>query len=109
LIDVVMMALDGEGSKGVYHISSGRDYAIKELFDETVRSLGVTLENDVEIRPRGIDDAYTILLDQTKTNKDFGWKASTPLKTGVRAAIEYYKKYGVEETYTHLKVSEEKE
>lgn len=105
LIDIVIMALDRKSSGGIYHISSGRDYAVRELFDATVKALGIVLKEDVEVRPRGKEDAYTILLDPSKANKDFGWKATTPLKEGVSAAVEYYRKYGVGETYTHLKIN----
>ncbi|GAB4172283.1 MAG: NAD-dependent epimerase/dehydratase family protein [Coleofasciculaceae cyanobacterium] len=108
LIDVVMRALDGKGSKGFYHVSSGSDYAIKELFDATLKALNITLEQDVEVRPRNADDAFTILLDPSQTNQDFGWKITTPLETGVHAAIEWYKQYGITQTYTHLKLGDQK-
>ncbi len=103
LVDVVMKALDGMGQKGYYHISSGSDYAIKELFDETVNALGITLPEPVEERDRNPDDVFSILLDPTKTNRDFNWKTSTPLNQGVRRAIEYYQKFGINQTFTHLK------
>jgi UDP-glucose 4-epimerase len=102
LIDVVMKALDGMGECGPYHVSSGSDYSIKELFDATISALNMKLEKDVEVRPRGPDDAFTILLDPTKTNKDFNWKNSTPLKVGVKAAIDWYKVYSITQTFTHL-------
>jgi UDP-glucose 4-epimerase len=105
LIDVVMKALKGMGERGYYHVSSGSDYSIKELFDATIKALGIKLDKDVEVRPRGADDVFTILIDPSKTNRDFGWKTTTPLETGVKAAIEYYQKYGITQTYTHLKVS----
>ena len=54
--------VDGTGH-GHYHVSSGSDYSIKELFDATIAALGITLDETVEVRPRGEDDAYTILLD----------------------------------------------
>jgi len=103
LIDIVIMALDGKGKNGAYHVSSGSDYAIKELFDATVKALGITPYPAVELRPRGTDDAFTILLDPSQTTKDFGWKISTPLEVGVKKAIEYYRQFGITQTYTHLK------
>jgi UDP-glucose 4-epimerase len=104
LIDVVMLALEGKG-RGKYHVSSGSDFSIKELFDATVKALDIQLDEDVEVRPRGEDDAYTILLDPSRTHQDFdGWKITTPLDEGVAKAIEYYRERGIEETYTHLKV-----
>lgn len=103
LVEVVMKAIAGAGTCGVYHIASGSDFSIKELYDATVKALGITPETDVEVRPRNPDDAATILLDPSKTNRDFNWKTSTPLETGVAAAIEWYRKHGLQETYTHLK------
>ena len=107
LVDIVVRALDGEGKRGYYHVSSGSDSSIKELYDETVAALGLRMDEEVEVRPRGEDDAYTILLDPSKTEADFeNWKIATPLSEGVRAAIEYYREFGVSETYTHLRMEE---
>jgi UDP-glucose 4-epimerase len=96
LIDVVMQAVvDGTGH-GHYHISSGSDFAIKELFDATIAALPeVELDGDVEVRPKGEDDAYTILLDPSRVRHDFGWEPNVPLEEGVRRAIEYYREYGI--------------
>jgi UDP-glucose 4-epimerase len=108
LIDVVMPALDGRGRSGPYHVSSGSDVSIKELFDATLRALHLVLEREVEVRPRNPDDAYTILLDPARTNADFGWRASTPLVTGVASAIDWYKRFGIHQTFTHLRLDEKK-
>ncbi len=103
LVDAAVKAVDGMGTKGPYHISSGADYSIKELFDATIKALGITLSEPVEVRDRLPDDVYTILLDPSKTEKDFDWRISTPLEAGVKAAIDWYKEFGIEQTYTHLK------
>jgi UDP-glucose 4-epimerase len=103
LVDCVIKAIHGKGNRGYYHISSGSDYSIKELFDTAVKALGIKLEADVEVRPRGVDDVYTILIDPSKTNKDFDWVTKTTLEEGIKKAIEWYKVYGITQTYTHLK------
>lgn len=103
LVDVVMRAVDGRGSRGYYHVASGGDVAIRELFDSAVRALGVRLDEPVEVRPRSADDAPSILLDPSRTAADFDWKATTPLDEGVTKAIAYYRAFGVEQTFTHLK------
>jgi UDP-glucose 4-epimerase len=108
LIEIVAKAIEGMGEKGYYHISSGSDFAIKELFDATVKALDIQLDQEVEVRPRGRDDVYTILLDPSKTNRDFSWRTRTPLEKGIRAAVEWYKAYGINQTYTHLKQVSEK-
>jgi UDP-glucose 4-epimerase len=109
LVAVVLMAIDGKGSAGIYHISSGSDFAIKELFDATTKALGVKLDRDVEVRARSADDVYTILLDPSRTEHDFNWKAHTPLEDGVAAAVTWYKKCGIQQTFTHLKPVETKQ
>jgi UDP-glucose 4-epimerase len=107
LVDVVIQAIvDGKGH-GHYHISSGSDFSIKELFDATIAALTeVELDGDVEVKPRNPDDAYTILLDPSRVRQDFGWEPKVPLEEGVRRAIEYYREYGISQTFTHLKVPE---
>jgi UDP-glucose 4-epimerase len=107
LVDVVVQAIvEGKGH-GHYHISSGSDFSIKELFDATIAALPeVQLDGDVEVKPRNPDDAYTILLDPSRVRQDFGWEPKVPLEEGVRRAIEYYREYGISQTYTHLKVGE---
>jgi UDP-glucose 4-epimerase len=102
LVDIVMKALDGRGERGYYHISTGRDYSIKELFDETIKTLQIELSEPVEVRERNPDDAFTILIDPSKTNNDFDWKSDTPLSYGVPITVDYYKNFGITETYTHL-------
>jgi len=33
LLDIVNMALSGTGDSGIYHVGSGKDYAIDEVFN----------------------------------------------------------------------------
>jgi UDP-glucose 4-epimerase len=109
LIDLVLAALDGTGSGGAYHASSGADYSIKELFDATVSALGLEPAPEVEVRERNPDDTYTILLDPTRTQEEFGWAPATALEKGVADAIAYYREHGIEETFTHLRLEPEKQ
>ena len=104
LVDCVMGAVDGKGD-GAYHISSGSDFSIKELYDAVVEALRLNDTPEVEVRERHPDDAPTILLDPSRTTKDFGWEVATDLTPGVQRTIEYYQNYGISETYTHLRQS----
>jgi len=102
----VVKAVDGVGN-GAYHFSSGTDIAIKTLYDAVVSNLGL---NDPypepAVQPLGEDEAPSILLDPSRTFKDFGEIEFTPLSETVAAAIEYYKEFGVMGEITHLKVEE---
>jgi UDP-glucose 4-epimerase len=91
----------GDKGKGTYHISSGSDVSIKELFDATTTALNMKIA--VEVKPRQPDDVYSILLDPSRTTAEFGWNAKVPLAEGVRRTVHYYVDYGIEETFTHLK------
>ncbi len=104
LIDVVEKAVNGMGTGGFYHISSGSDYSIKELFDATVAAMDITLESPVEERERNPDDVFSILLDPARTQQEFQWSTKTSLTDGVARAIAYYREYGIEETFTHLRL-----
>ena len=105
LVKVVIKAVDGIGH-GTYHVSSGSDISIKEMFDATTTALDMGTIN-VEVRPRLSDDAPSILLDPGKTNETFGWKAETSLVDGVKNAVKYYREFGIKETFTHLHSVEE--
>jgi UDP-glucose 4-epimerase len=107
LVDVAMKAVGGGGECGVYHVSSGSDVSIKELFDATIKAMDHQTDEEVEVRPRNPDDAPSILLDPSKTEQDFDWKAKTPLEEGVAKAVAYYREHGVAETFTHLKQVDE--
>jgi UDP-glucose 4-epimerase len=103
LVEVVLLALEGKGRRGAYHVSSGKDYSIQEVFDATVKALGITLKQEVEVRPRNPDDVFSILLDPSKTNADFGWEVHTPLEQAIAEAVAWYREHGIAQAYTHLK------
>ena len=102
LLAVVLKAVAGEGRPGYYHVSSGSDCSILELYAAVAAAMGS--DEPAEERERGPDDAPTILLDPSATEAEFGWKTEVPLADGVRRTIEWYEEHGVEETYTHLRI-----
>jgi UDP-glucose 4-epimerase len=104
VVDVVDKAVEGMGNRGYYHISTGLDFSTKELYLEAIEALGMPERSNVEVRPMAADDVRTILIDPSETERTFGWKAKTPLKEGVRRTIEYYKKFGLNRTFTHLRM-----
>lgn len=106
LVDVIDKSIQGVGDKGYYHISTGADYSIKELYDATLKALDMPMDN-VEVRERGEDDVFTILIDPDKTQKTFSWKASKPLEDGIKETVGYYREFGIQQTFTHLKQVEE--
>jgi UDP-glucose 4-epimerase len=102
LAAIVVRAVDGAGS-GTYHFSSGKDVAIKELYDAVVGAMKLNAYPDPELRPLGPDDAPSILLDPSRTFADFGELSFTPLDEIARVAVDHWKTAGVQGGYTHLK------
>lgn len=102
LAKVVVQAADGKGG-GTYHFSSGKDVAIKELYDAVVKAMKLNDYPEPEVKPLGPDDAPSILLDPSRTFADFGDQAFTPLDEIARLSVERWEKEGVVGGYTHLK------
>jgi UDP-glucose 4-epimerase len=102
LAKVVVQAANGKGN-GTYHFSSGKDVAIKELYDAVVKAMKLNDYPEPEMKPLGPDDAASILLDPSRTFADFGDIAFTPLDEIARLSVERWEKEGVVGGYTHLK------
>jgi UDP-glucose 4-epimerase len=104
LVSLVMRAINGEGKKGYYHIATGSDNSIGDVYRMVRDIMGIYREP--LLKDRGEDDTYTILLDPSKTHQDFpGWSAKTPLSVGIMNTIAWYKEHGIGETYTHLRAT----
>ena len=100
---VRLLVRAGTAGRGVYHASTGRDMPMSEVFRAVARAVGSDAP-DPEPQPRQPDDVATLLLDPADTYAEYGWTARTPLVTGIRAAVDWYRASGVGETYSHLAV-----
>ncbi|MBA3771243.1 MAG: NAD-dependent epimerase/dehydratase family protein [Ramlibacter sp.] len=107
LARAVIKAVDGTG-KGAYHFSSGKDVAIKELYDAVVKAMGLPSYPEPEVRELGPDDAPSILLDPSRTLQDFGAIEFTPLQEIADQAVTYFRKHGASGGYTHLNHGDKK-
>jgi UDP-glucose 4-epimerase len=104
LCNVVLRAVYGEGTPGAYHISTGSDYAIEELYKTMADILNINKEPSR--KEKGADDTYTLLISPEKTKKDFpGWSAETTLREGLEKTINYYKNNPPSDVYTHLRMT----
>ena len=107
LAEVTVKACDGMGH-GAYHFSSGSDVAIKELYEMVVEAMNLPDKPQADIKALGPDDVFSILLDPSRTNQDFGQINFTPLKTTVAEGIKYYQQHGTLGEYTHLSLQDKK-
>jgi len=104
--DLVRCVLSGFNSDkiGFYHISTGKDYSIKELFLTLIEVMGIEAPKNVIYKERGIEDVESILIDPSKTKNDFNWDAKTELKYGITQAVKWYEKNENLQTFTHLTI-----
>lgn len=103
--DLVALALKTAVSgQGIYHASTGEDVSIAEMYSLVVGAMGIEDRPEPVSVERGPDDAATILLDPIETYEQFYWSANTPMVKGIREAVDWYRRHGVTETYTHLAV-----
>ncbi len=102
LAKVVVQAADGRG-QGTYHFSSGKDVAIRELYDSVVKAMKLNHYPEPEVKPLGPDDAASILLDPSRTFQDFKDVTFTSLDDIAAVSVERWAKFGVVGGYTHLK------
>ena len=67
--------------------------------------MGIKDYPEPEIRDLGADDVESILLDPSRTFKDYGDIKFTPVQETVSAAIGYFKEHGTLGEYTHLRIN----
>lgn len=102
LARVVLQASNGAGH-GTYHFSSGKDVAIRELYDAVVKAMKLNDYPEPEVKPLGPDDAPSILLDPSRTFADFKDVTFTSLDEIALMSVERWQRDGVVGGYTHLK------
>lgn len=100
LLPVAIDAILGEGL-GVYHVSSGSDYAVQDTFFAVADALDLPAA-DADFIPRPPGDSPSILLDSSATQAFFKWRPKVALEDGIEKAVEWYRANGVERTFTHL-------
>ena len=88
--------------RGIFHVASGSDVSILDVYREVARWMPEVEEPKIE-RP-GPDDVPSILLDAKTTRSAFGWAPRTPLSVGIDRAVQWYRENGVDGVYTHLAV-----
>lgn len=85
-VHVMETAKSGE----IYHLSTDKLDAIKDLVKTICTKMNVNFENSIEVVETrlGLDDAY--ILDSTKAKKDFNWIPKIDLDTGIKETIDWF-------------------
>jgi len=96
------LALKDSAPTGVFNVSTGTGHSIKEVFDAVVNHLGVKLQEDVPIVPAGDDDVPVVVLDPSRTEDAFGWRAEIDFSEMMTRMLTWYDQHGVNALYSHL-------
>jgi UDP-glucose 4-epimerase len=99
LMDIVLRE---DAPSGVFNVSTGFGASIKDVFDEVVAYLGVTLKEKVPVVPPGADDVPAVVLDPAMTTVVLGWEAKIGFADTIRRMLQWYDAHGVSEIYSHL-------
>ena len=103
LCKIVMAAINGKGSKGIYNVPSARqDMPIIDVY-KTMANLMGAKGREYTVLAKAADDVESINLDGSKLFMDFDTMPSHSFKDGLWKAVQWYRENGVGETFTHLK------
>ncbi len=94
--------LEDGAPTGVFNVSTGEGKSIKDLFDVVASYLKLE-PGDVPIVPPGDDDVPAVVLDPSKTEQAFGWKAQFGFEETIHRMLKWYDQHGISAIYSHLK------
>jgi UDP-glucose 4-epimerase len=102
--DVVACIIKSVESKktGYYHVATGNQYAIQEIFDCMVNELKPK-QVEANLQTKASDDVSTLLLDASATFNDFDWMPKINIQEGIKRTVNWYKQNNITQTFTHLK------
>ena len=77
------------GAGGTYHISTGIDVTVNELF----RKLAILTDyrQTPGHGPRRKGDVYRIALDNARARRELGWEPRVPLEEGLSLTVDYFR------------------
>ena len=84
-----LAALD-HGANGTYHVSSGYDVTVNDLFRKL--ALLTDYSPPPQHGPRRRGDVYRIALDNSRAQRELGWQPAVQLEEGLSSTVEYFRR-----------------
>ncbi len=100
-LDLIDKILSSKTNQGVFNVSSGVGYSIKDV----LKCISNYLEKPIsEIREVeiGSDDVKEVILDSSMTEKIFNWKPKVDFVSTIEKQLDWYEKNGVNLKKSHL-------
>lgn len=101
-LSIADLSLQEGRPTGIFNVSTGEGHSIKEVFDVVLDYVGATLAEPVPVVPPGADDVPSVVLDPSRAEAEFGWKAKVNFKDTITGQLAWYDKYGVTDIFSHL-------
>jgi UDP-glucose 4-epimerase len=96
-VEAFDLVLNHESQLGPINIGTGKEVSIIDLANAIIESCGKKGEiTPVYVEPR-IGEVKQLIADARKARKVIGWDPKHSLKEGLKAFIQWYRKYGQEE------------
>ena len=90
--------------KGTFNVSTGEGHSIEETFQLVAKHLGNPGAQPAAVVEPGADDVAAMVLDPSKTERTFGWRAASNFEQTINRMLAWYDQHGVTDVYSHLKV-----
>ena len=89
---------------GTFNVSTGEGHSIEEIFQLVAVYLGNPGAQPEAVVEPGADDVAAMVLDPSKTDRTFGWRAASNFEQMINRMLAWYDQHGVTDVYSHLKV-----
>lgn len=89
---------------GVFNVSTGEGHSIEEIFRLVAKHLGNPGAQPAAVIEPGADDVAAMVLDPSKTERTFGWRAASNFDQTITRMLAWYDHNGVTDIYSHLRV-----
>jgi UDP-glucose 4-epimerase len=91
VVDALLQGLDKTKTAGPYHVGTGKETSVKELFSELSR---LTKYGEKPVKgPADVGAPKRSALDSGKLRRETGWKPKTKLKDGLRQTAAWFKNH----------------
>lgn len=91
IVSGYILACEKGRNGGIYHFSSGREMSIEQMYNEISEALG--MHTKPIWQSERVNDMSRSFGSYDKAKNELGWKPRTPLREGLRATINWWKKY----------------
>jgi len=105
-LELMRLALDDTAPTGAFNAASGEGHTIAEVFDAVAAHLGMVPSDPVPVVPCAADDVPAVVLDPTRTEAAFGWRARVGFDETIARMLRWYDAHGVSAIYSHLSAPE---